>query len=89
MGCFIEDHVSPQGWIPWSGKINDIVPDTIFYAEFNNSGPGSLVVPRVNWTGYHRITTIEEAQKFTVSQFILGSEWLPTSGVPFTPGLFD
>ncbi|XP_026379668.1 probable pectinesterase/pectinesterase inhibitor 61 [Papaver somniferum] len=89
MGCFIEDHISPQGWIPWSGKINDTVPDTIFYAEFNNSGPGGLVDPRVNWTGYHRITTIEESQKFTSSQFILGSEWLPASGVPFTPGLSD
>ncbi|KAI3860818.1 hypothetical protein MKX03_034839 [Papaver bracteatum] len=89
MNCFIEDHISPQGWIPWSGKKDDIVPDTIFYAEFNNSGPGGLVVPRVNWTGYHRITAIEEVQKFTVSQFIFGSEWLLDSGVPFTPGLSD
>ncbi|XP_026444492.1 probable pectinesterase/pectinesterase inhibitor 34 [Papaver somniferum] len=89
MSCWMDAHINPQGWIPWSTILNDIVPDTLFYGEFNNSGPGASVVPRVNWTGYHRITSLEEVQRFTVTQFILGSAWLPSTGVPFTPGLTD
>ncbi|KAI3940793.1 hypothetical protein MKW98_030112 [Papaver atlanticum] len=73
MCCWMDDHINPQGWIPWSTVPNDTVPDTLFYGEFNNSGPGASVVPRVNWTGNHRITALEEVQRFTVTQFILGS----------------
>ncbi|RZC86209.1 hypothetical protein C5167_007401 [Papaver somniferum] len=69
----MDDHISPQGWIPWSTIKNDTVPDTLFYGEFNNSGPGASVFPRANWTSYHRITAPEEVQRFTVTQFILGS----------------
>ena len=40
MGCFID----PMGWMPWVGTS---APDTIFYAEFGNYGPGALTKNRV------------------------------------------
>ena len=40
MGSFID----PKGWMPWVGTS---APDTIFYAEFGNYGPGALTKNRV------------------------------------------
>ncbi|RZC90368.1 hypothetical protein C5167_007845 [Papaver somniferum] len=55
MSCWMDDHITPQGWIPVSTIKNDTVPDTLFYGEFNNSGPSASVFPRANWTSYHRL----------------------------------
>ncbi|KAL3647430.1 hypothetical protein CASFOL_008398 [Castilleja foliolosa] len=44
MGSFID----PKGWMPWVG---DSAPNTIFYAEFQNSGSGAMTKNRVNWKG--------------------------------------
>ncbi|KAI3940094.1 hypothetical protein MKW92_040061 [Papaver armeniacum] len=48
---------------------------------------GGAVGQRVKWPGYHVMTSAEEAGKFTVSQFIFGSSWLPSTGVSFVAGL--
>lgn len=66
--------LNPQGWTEW---IRDVTPpQTIFYAEYQNSGIGSLLDQRVEWDGYRRNLTDQQASKFNVEGLIQGSEWL-------------
>ncbi|XXG84311.1 hypothetical protein AAC387_Pa10g1850 [Persea americana] len=83
MQSFIDGVVDPSGWLPWSG---DFALATLYYAEYNNTGPGSGTDMRVNWTGYHVINAID-ASNFSVSNFLLGDSWLAPTGVPFGSSL--
>jgi len=83
MQSFIDSLIDPAGWSAWSG---DFALSTLYYAEFNNTGPGSNTTNRVQWPGYHVISGTEAAN-FTVSSFIAGSFWLPGTGVPYVGGL--
>ncbi|KAK3195039.1 hypothetical protein Dsin_026349 [Dipteronia sinensis] len=47
----------------------------------------SATVGKVKWRGHHVLTSATDANKFTVGNFLAGSSWLPTTVVPFTPGL--
>ncbi|XP_010552499.1 PREDICTED: probable pectinesterase/pectinesterase inhibitor 16 [Tarenaya hassleriana] len=84
MQSFIDGSIHPSGWSPWSGSF---ALNTLFYGEYGNSGPGSSVSGRVKWSGYHPSLTLAEAQGFTVSGFIQGNMWLPSTGVSFDSGL--
>lgn len=68
----IDDLIDPQGWMPWQGNF---ALSTLYYAEFNNKGPGADVKGRVTWPG-HKVIKREEAVKYTVGQFIQGETWL-------------
>ncbi|KAI3700998.1 hypothetical protein L2E82_45639 [Cichorium intybus] len=81
---FLDGLVDPAGWMPWSGNF---ALDTLYYGEYMNTGPGSSTANRVNWKGYHVITSATEAAKFTVGNFIAGGSWLPATNVPFSSGL--
>ncbi|CAN7112501.1 unnamed protein product [Brassica rapa subsp. narinosa] len=67
METYLGDMVEPRGWIAWN---KEAPPTTLRYGEFKNSGPGSGLGSRVNWTGYEPSMTEEEAQKYTVDIFI-------------------
>ncbi|XP_027113015.1 pectinesterase 2-like [Coffea eugenioides] len=84
MKTFLDGLINPDGWMPWSGNF---ALNTLYYGEYANTGPGSSTAKRVNWKGYHVITSATEASKFTVGNFIAGSSWLPATNVPFTSGL--
>ena len=84
MKTFLDGLIDPAGWLPWSGNF---ALDTLYYGEYANTGPGSSTANRVNWKGYHVITSATEASKFTVGNFIAGNSWLPATNVPFTSGL--
>ncbi|VFQ67543.1 unnamed protein product [Cuscuta campestris] len=84
MMSYIGDHVHSRGWLEWN---ETFALDTLYYGEYNNTGPGAALNQRVNWTGYHLINTTAEAYKFTVASFIFGSSWLPPTGVAFLAGL--
>ncbi|KAG7566502.1 Pectinesterase inhibitor domain [Arabidopsis suecica] len=84
MQSFIDGSIHPSGWSPWSSSF---ALKTLYYGEFGNSGPGSSVSGRVSWAGYHPALTLTEAQGFTVSGFIDGKSWLPSTGVVFDSGL--
>ncbi|KAJ6989112.1 hypothetical protein NC653_021864 [Populus alba x Populus x berolinensis] len=75
--------IDPAGWLPWIG---DTAPPTIFYAEFENFGPGASTKNRVKWKGLKTITN-KLASKFTVKAFIQGEEWLKGTGISYKPGL--
>ncbi|KAE9611823.1 hypothetical protein Lal_00011547 [Lupinus albus] len=83
MQSFIDSVVDVSGWNKWDG---DFALSTLYYAEFNNSGPGSSTDQRVTWTGYHVINDTDAAN-FTVNNFLLGDVWLPQTGVTYTSNL--
>lgn len=77
----IGSFLKPVGWISWVPNVEPV--NTIFYAEYQNNGPGADVSQRVKWAGYKPTLTEIEAGKFTVQSFIQGPEWLPDAGVQF------
>ncbi|XP_056856860.1 probable pectinesterase/pectinesterase inhibitor 59 [Raphanus sativus] len=82
----LDSFVSPLGWSPWNeGSVFGL--DTLFYAEYKNTGPASSTTWRVRWKGFHVLNTDSDASAFTVGRFIAGTAWLPHTGVPYTSGL--
>ncbi|GMH18352.1 hypothetical protein Nepgr_020193 [Nepenthes gracilis] len=83
MLSYIGDHVDPRGWLEW----NATSPvDKLYYGEYKNYGPSSSTIQRVKWPGVHVNMSMQEANMFTVGQFI-GSSWLTSIGVAFQDGL--
>ncbi|KAJ4886745.1 Pectin lyase fold/virulence factor protein [Raphanus sativus] len=62
MRTYLADIVEPRGWMAWN---NEEPPTTLRYGEYHNSGPGSVLGRRVNWTGYEPRMTDEAAQTFS------------------------
>ncbi|XP_047332029.1 pectinesterase 3-like [Impatiens glandulifera] len=73
--------LDPRGWSPWEKNVEP--PNTIYYAEYQNTGPGANTTNRVKWGGYKASITATEASRFTVNSFINGNSWLPATTVPF------
>ncbi|KAK7294535.1 hypothetical protein RJT34_17424 [Clitoria ternatea] len=84
MQSTISDVIDPVGWHEWNGNF---ALDTLTYREYQNTGPGAGTSKRVTWKGYKVITNAAEAQPFTSGNFIAGSNWLPSTGFPFSLGL--
>ncbi|KAM0050626.1 putative pectinesterase [Helianthus debilis subsp. tardiflorus] len=80
---FMDTLIDSAGWREWSG---DFALNTSYYAEFDNSGPGSDTSGRVTWPGFHVINATD-AVNFTASSFVMGDEFLPQTGVPYNGGL--
>jgi len=80
----IGDVIHPDGWTAWNG---DFALKTLYYAEFENTGPGASTSARVKWPGYKTITK-DEATQFTPGVFLRGS-WVQSTGVPSTQGLYN
>ncbi|CAN6470288.1 unnamed protein product [Victoria cruziana] len=83
MESYLEKHIDPSGWSPWSG---DRGLATLYYGEYANTGPASDTANRVAWPGFH-IMSYEEATNFTVPSLILGDQWLYSTAVPYNAGL--
>ncbi|KAL9683832.1 hypothetical protein QQ045_021259 [Rhodiola kirilowii] len=79
----ISNVIDPLGWKPWVGTT---VPDTIFYAEYMNTGLGAGTKGRVKWVGLKLNLTSKAAGAFTVKSLIQGDKWIP-AGVAYKPGL--
>ena len=85
MESTLDDAIAPRGWIEWPGAESSTLKN-LYFAEYSNAGPGAGLSKRVQWSGYHVIGA-DEAVKFTVSNFIAGTSWLPFTGIPFISGL--
>ncbi|XP_021750100.1 pectinesterase-like [Chenopodium quinoa] len=72
MESTIGEVITPEGWSPWQG---DFAFKTLYYAEFNNHGPGADTSKRVKWGGYKKSISRQEAQSYTVTPFLQGS-WI-------------
>ncbi|KAA0045465.1 hypothetical protein IC582_030306 [Cucumis melo] len=79
----IEDVIHPDGWMAWQG---DFALKTLYYAEFNNQGPGAKTDARVKWPGY-KVIDKDEAAKFTIGTF-LELDWIESTSAPVHVGLF-
>ncbi|XP_030496988.2 probable pectinesterase/pectinesterase inhibitor 51 [Cannabis sativa] len=77
--CNLEALITPQGWMPWS---QDFALKTLFYGEFDNSGPGSDLSQRVSWSS--RIPA-EHVSVYSVQSFIQGDDWIPSNYDGFFP----
>lgn len=75
----------PLGWKEWVSEVEP--PNTIFYAEYQNTGPGSAIDNRVTWGGYKPTLTSDEASRFSVDSFIQGSDWIPATNTKFDASL--
>lgn len=84
MQSSITNVIDPAGWFPWDGNF---ALDTLYYAEYQNSGAGAGTSGRVKWKGYKVITSSTEAQGFTPGSFIAGGSWLRATTFPFSLGL--
>ncbi|KAI3512455.1 hypothetical protein L1887_19771 [Cichorium endivia] len=84
MQSSISDVINPAGWYPWDG---DFALDTLYYREYQNTGPGADTSNRVTWPGWGVITNVTEAESFTAGNFISGGSWLGSTGFPFSLGL--
>lgn len=81
----IDGFIDPKGWLPWMSI--SVPPETIFYAEYQNTGPGSVTGRRVNWKGLKLNMTSKQAAKYSVSSFINGDKWIPAANVAYKSGL--
>ncbi|XP_078444585.1 pectinesterase 2-like [Wolffia australiana] len=79
----INNFIQPEGWSEWSGGF---ALHTLYFAEGLNAGGGAGTSGRVSWPGFHLISAAESSD-FTVSNFIQGSSWIPSTGVTYVPGL--
>ncbi|KAE9450913.1 hypothetical protein C3L33_17188, partial [Rhododendron williamsianum] len=84
MKTSLDGLIAPAGWLAWSGNF---ALSTLYYGEYMNTGAGAGTGGRVQWPGYHVITSVTEAGKFSVGSFLAGGSWIPSTGVPFTAGL--
>lgn len=84
MESYIGDVIDPAGWHEWNGPF---ALDTLFYAEYKNTGAGAGTAGRVNWKGYRVLTDVREAEPFTPGNFLGGSNWLGSTGFPYSLGL--
>ena len=56
INCAFGPHILPVGWHNWSRPEAE---KTVFYAEYNNSGPGAATAARVPWS--HQLSKKEAA----------------------------
>ncbi|XP_059635321.1 pectinesterase-like [Cornus florida] len=84
MNSQIDNVIAPEGWSPWN--TTNVYLDTLWYAELNNRGPGADTSKRVTWKGIKKITPAQ-AEEFIPKKFIFGDGWIPTTGVPYEPGM--
>ncbi|KAL0427955.1 UNVERIFIED_CONTAM: Pectinesterase 3 [Sesamum latifolium] len=66
--------IDPEGWLSWIPNVPP--PNTTYYAEYNNRGPGAVTSNRVKWKGVKVNITSNEANWFTVRSFLNGVEWI-------------
>lgn len=85
MESTIDDLIHPDGWFPWQG---DFALKTLYYAEYNNKGPGAKTTARVKWPGF-KVIDKKEATQFTVENFLQGNSWLNATGVPVVLAFYN
>ncbi|CAI0466909.1 unnamed protein product [Linum tenue] len=80
----IDDIITPSGWAQWEG---DAGLTTSYYAEFENTGPGSNQKGRATWPGIKHIQA-QEAENFTPAKlYVEGDDWIKATGVPYIAGM--
>ncbi|CAM6057608.1 unnamed protein product [Sphagnum tenellum] len=79
---YITQVIDPAGWLPWNGTF---AFGTLFFGEYQNSGPGAVTTQRVYWST--QITDPNVAQQYTITNLIEVAEWLPEIDLTYQPSL--
>ncbi|CAA3016162.1 probable pectinesterase pectinesterase inhibitor 58 [Olea europaea subsp. europaea] len=66
MESYLDDLIQPQGWLPWN---ETFALETLFYAEFNNRGPGAPKAQRIKCPGVKELPS-NRVVRFTAAEFI-------------------
>jgi pectinesterase len=64
INCDLGKHILPDGWSDWAGTTRY---KTAYFAEYQNTGSGSNVSNRVNWS--HQISK-KQASKYTIKNIL-------------------
>ncbi|MCD7458228.1 hypothetical protein HAX54_037591 [Datura stramonium] len=80
MQSHIDGFIDPEGWAPWNGNF---ALNTLFYAEYQNRGPGANTDKRVKWAGYKRHISPQEAEKYAPGYFIDRDNWIKKTGISY------
>lgn len=84
MESYIGDLIQPDGYMPWQGPNGTLSGmDTCFYAEYNNTGPGSNKSKRVKWQGIKKLTS-QSVTSFLPYMFFNGDDWIKVTRVPYS-----
>ncbi|KAI8019741.1 hypothetical protein LOK49_LG04G00018 [Camellia lanceoleosa] len=75
MQSYMSNDIRQEGWLEWN---ENFALDTLLYGEFMNNGSGTGLGSRVKWPGFQPMNDSAQAYNFTVGQFILGNDWLPS-----------
>ncbi|KAJ1383459.1 Pectinesterase, catalytic [Sesbania bispinosa] len=86
MDTYIDGLIQPDGYMPWQGPQGPSGMNTCFYAEYNNTGPGSDKSKRVKWRGIKTLTS-QSATKFIPAKFFHGDDWIRVTRIPYSSGL--
>ncbi|XP_073042170.1 pectinesterase-like [Primulina eburnea] len=78
MRSLLDKLIDPSGWLEWEGQGHGV--DKVYYAEYDNRGPGANTSSRVKWA---RTIKYREANKFTARNFIQGQKWIGLTGIPY------
>ncbi|KAG9443923.1 hypothetical protein H6P81_015263 [Aristolochia fimbriata] len=78
---FLDHVVSPAGWRVGGGKPSPATA-TVYYGEYQNTGPGADSSGRVAIPGVRKTMTADEAATLAGLTFIDGDTWLPSIGIP-------
>ena len=65
--CELGNHILPEGWDNWKNTENE---KTAYYAEYNNSGAGSVTDKRVKWSHF-----LADEKEYTIEKIFNG--WIP------------
>ncbi|XP_010524549.1 PREDICTED: putative pectinesterase/pectinesterase inhibitor 43 [Tarenaya hassleriana] len=79
MNSLIDDIIDPEGWMKWN---ETFALDTLYYAEYQNTGPGSDQAGRVRWNGIQHLSD-SAATQYTPDNFLRGNTWIPKTRVPY------
>ncbi|XP_027364505.1 probable pectinesterase/pectinesterase inhibitor 21 [Abrus precatorius] len=86
MDTYIGGLIQPDGYMPWQGPNGLSGMNTCFYAEFNNTGPGSNKSKRVKWPGIKTLTS-QSASHFSPLKFFHGDDWIKVTRIPYSSGI--
>ncbi|CAI0626750.1 unnamed protein product [Linum tenue] len=84
MHTVIDGMIAPEGWLEWQG---DLGLKTLYYAEFENTGPGSVQTGRVTWPGVKHIGAADAANFAPGKLYVEGDDWITATSVPYTSGM--
>lgn len=68
LNCRLEEHIRREGWHDWGKRESHT---TLYFAEYNSTGPGAVMEERPEWV---EILTEEEQEHYTIERVLGGTD---------------